>query len=139
MGLFPGILPVMPGAGMGAGTGMGSGMGAGNMFKPSASDNPPLHPALHPGAIFANDKYEAPEAPEAEDLLPGYFAHMMTQQGQQSGPVLSKTSPQAEAKGTSPLVWVLCFVIPTFVGFFIGAVMFRKYSSSSELRERITV
>jgi len=146
MGLFPGILPVLPGAGMGAGAGMGSGMGAGNMFKPSASNNPlhpalhPLHPALHPGgAIFANEKFEAPEAPEAEDLLPGYFAHMMAQQGQQRGPVLSKTSPQAEAKGTSPLVWVLCFVIPTFVGFFIGAVMFRKYSSSSELRERITV
>jgi len=133
--LMPGILPVMPGMG-----GMPGAMpGAGNMFKPSGAHHP-LHPALHPGgAMFANEKFEAPEAPEAEDLLPGYFAHMMAQQGQQSGPVLSKTSPQAEAKGTSPLVWVLCFVIPTFVGFFIGAAMFRKYSSSSELRERITV
>jgi len=137
--LMPG-LPPMPGAGM---PGMpGAGMpGAGNMFnQPTAAQR----------AIFTNPKFEAPEAPEAEDLLPGYIAHMMAQQAQngaQTGgasapfqyPVLSKTSPQAESKGTSPLVWALCFLIPTFVGFFIGAAMFRKYSSSSDLMERITV
>jgi hypothetical protein len=55
----------LPGASLPAATGGVPVMpGAGNMFKPTAQQ----HPLAPGGAIFTNPKFEAPEAPEAEDL-----------------------------------------------------------------------
>lgn len=157
--MSPGVMPpAMPGSMPGSGITM-----PGNMFggmpgtMPGAQNMQNMFNQGTGASYMNNPKFEAPEPPEAEDILPGYIASMMQQQMQQNGamqtggaapapyqyPILSKASPQAQAepkaKGTSPLVWALCFVIPTFVGFFMGAALFRKVSSNSDLRERITV